>query len=96
MSRSYKHTPRCGDTKSKYGKRLANHAVRRKGVPDAFPQYAGYKKLFESWNICDYERVGESFGRYCASAEQWRRLRGQPLPNRDEIREEYERWFIRK
>ena len=60
MSRSYKHTPRCGDKKGRYSKRLANHVVRRNRCKDAFPQYAGYKKMFESWNICDYEIVGIS------------------------------------
>lgn len=54
MSRSYKHTPgwtlapRC----SKQVKRWANRVVRRRwGLSNG----GSYKKLFESWNICDYK-----------------------------------------
>lgn len=51
MSRSYKKTPICKDKNSQFGKRKANHTVRRaKDVPNG----GGFKKVYESWNICDY------------------------------------------
>ena len=100
MSRSYKHTPRCGDKKSHYSKRLANHVVRRNRLADAFPQYAGYKKMFESWNICDYEKVGQSFEQYYAHTVsywyRWDRHSGKPFPERRKSMEDYLRWYIRK
>lgn len=56
MSRSYKKTPWCGDNKGKKKKRIANHAVRqwlkRNMSQDLAP--GGYKKLYETWDICDY------------------------------------------
>ena len=100
MSRSYKHTPRCGDKKGRYSKRLANHVVRRNRYKDAFPQYAGYKKMFESWNICDYECVGTTFDQYYSYTVswwyRWDRFSGKPFPDRETSRKEYQRWYIRK
>lgn len=54
MSRSYKHTPSCKAEKScKWGKRQANKRVRK------FKGDLGngklYKKLYCSWEICDYK-----------------------------------------
>lgn len=65
MSRSYKKFIVCKDENSRFGKRLANRAVRRnKNVPDG----AKFKRYFCSWNICDY-RSKEKF----YTAEQFRR-----------------------
>lgn len=60
MSRSYKKTPYCGDTKTKWAKRKANKLVRSKikkwDIQDnLLPSY--YKKISESWNICDYYSI---------------------------------------
>lgn len=57
MSRSYKHTPVCTDGcctsgVKKYWKRKANRKVRRtKGLGR---KSKNYKKIYESWDICDY------------------------------------------
>ena len=57
MSRSYKKFPvfkdRCRTSKNcQKPKTFANQAVRRYlGIPGG---KAGYKKLYCSWNICDY------------------------------------------
>ena len=55
MSRSYKRTPWAGDTKGKDKKRQANSKVRMflKNL-DQIIQNSDYKKVYESWNICDY------------------------------------------
>ena len=54
MSRSYKHTPYCGDRKNKYMKRYANKRVRQRlKNNDYLPTAAEYKKMFESYDICD-------------------------------------------
>lgn len=56
MSRSYKKTPWCGDHKGKIKKRIANQSVRRQLRRDLelVPQRGAYKKLYCSWEICDY------------------------------------------
>ena len=41
----------------KLGKRLANRAVRRaRDVPNG----KGYRKFFESWDICDFAFLADS------------------------------------
>lgn len=54
MSRSYKKTPYCGDKKGKDKKRLANHAVRQKLKTQEIGNNNCYKKLYDSYDICDY------------------------------------------
>ena len=54
MSRSYKRTPGFTDnSSSKIGKRFANKAVRQ--YKGDIPNGAGYKKLFCSYDICDFK-----------------------------------------
>ena len=52
----YKKTPWCGDHKGKSKKRIANHHVRNwfKRNPDAILPPGAYKKIYCSWDICDY------------------------------------------
>lgn len=52
MSRSYKHYPCVKDKScSRSGKKFANRSIRRmKNVPNG----GGYKKLKESYDICDW------------------------------------------
>lgn len=66
MSRSYKKTPWCGDHKGKIKKRLANKSVRAwlDRHPEETPQGGAYRKLYCSWNICDY-------GWICTWEEYW-------------------------
>lgn len=53
MSRSYKHTPYCGDKKTRWKKRQANKAFRRMDMDDEVPP-SMHRKASESWNICDF------------------------------------------
>ena len=101
MSRSYKHTPRCGDQKGTQSKRLANRKVRRKKLSEDIPQYSGFKKLYERWDICDYEEVGVSFEAYCAQRYRswfsWQRwYRSESFPGLGDLRKEYEKYYVRK
>lgn len=59
MSRSYKHTPYCGEHKGKVKKRRANKSVRAwlKRHPEVTLPYNSYKKLYCSYNICDYRWI---------------------------------------
>lgn len=51
MSRSFKHVPIIKDgTCKKYGKRYANKKVRKSDIDNG----GAYKKVYESYNICDY------------------------------------------
>ena len=60
MSRSYKKTPYAGDNKTKWAKRQANKLVRSKlerwNIQDNISP-SWYKKISESWNICDYYNI---------------------------------------
>ena len=100
MSRSYKHTPRAGDTKDKFFKKYANRRVRRLPIDEHPLNHKTYKKATCSWNICDYETVGTSFEQYweglVKSWHRWKSECGLPYPNRDEAYQEYRRWFLRK
>lgn len=62
MSRSYKHEPTCGG-KNKFCKNQANRRVRRNKM-DLELSKGGYKKVYCSWEICDF------FGR-CTWEEYW-------------------------
>ena len=77
MSRSYRKNPVLTDNGcSKQGKRIANGIVRAKlrtGKYDSGLRVAGYKRMTESWNICDYafrkdvseaRRDGQAWGEY--------------------------------
>ena len=91
MSRSYKKTPRCGDTKDKFFKKYANRKVRRNNANHY--NHNSYKKLSSSWDICDYETVGRTFEEYWKQTLQdWHQFgyKYEPYPSYEE---EYRRWF---
>ena len=100
MSRSYKSTPRSGDTKDKFFKKYANRKFRRLPLDEHPIQHKSYKKYFCSYDICDYETVGMTFEQYweglVASWHQWRKYYGYSFPNRDNAYKDYCRWFLRK
>ena len=100
MSKSYRHTPRCGDKKNRAMKKSANRRVRRSKLKEDYPQYGGYRKRTEWWEICDREVVGCSFEQYYAWEvsrwHSWRYKYGDPYPTREEARKEYEKQYIRK
>ena len=50
MSRSFKKVPGFCD-RDPYAKRLANRKVRRDWT---VPNGGGYRKAYESWDICDF------------------------------------------
>lgn len=57
MSRSYKKTPYTGEVRNKKkGKRFASHKVREwlKQHPYETIQNSEFKKIYPSWDICDY------------------------------------------
>lgn len=98
MSRSYKKHAYCGDKKDKELKRLANHRVRQylKRNPKVTLKPSQFKRLFESWEICDY-------GWLCDWEEYWnrqlewyyddhyRRYYREPTP--PDPKEEYRNWY---
>ncbi len=100
MSRSYKHTPYCGDRKNKYMKRYANKRVRQRlKDSDYLPVAADYKKFFCSYDICDYYWLEFDFEAYyqkeVSSWYEWR-YRYDPFPTREEVWQYYARWYLRK
>lgn len=56
MSRSYKHIGFCKCEKScKIGKKFANKRVRN--YKGEIPNGKAYKKIYNSWDICDYYNI---------------------------------------
>ena len=98
MSRSYKKTPWCGDTKGTAKKRYAWKVVRQwlKENPDVALKGGQYKKLYETWDICDYGWVTtwEEYWEMClrwhreALARGWGRYTEEP--NKEK---EYRYWY---
>lgn len=69
MSRSYKRVPCCRDY-NKGAKKYANRYVRRNYF--LIPSGMAYKKLFCSYNICDY-KFFDSFRSYRKAVIQYHR-----------------------
>jgi hypothetical protein len=92
MSRSFKKTPRAGDTKSKFHKRYANKLVRRDKLNEGFNRGL-YKKNYQSWNICDFEDVDLSFVRFLDFQFPQRQPTEEEIA---EFQERYKKYFIRK
>lgn len=54
MSRSFKKTA-GGKDRNPYMKNYANRVVRRMSTDEEAPQYKGYRKINNPWDICDYK-----------------------------------------
>lgn len=107
MSRSYKHTCYSGDTKTKWAKRQANRLVRNKlnrwNIQDEISP-SWYKKISESWNICDYYTI-TTWKEHLLYRKQVLNRGGKPwgivlFEDGDfDIEEEwnlFQKWYIRK
>lgn len=102
ISRSYKRTPYCGDSKSKFAKRQANRRVRRrlKNIEDRLNNKT-YRKVYNSWNICDYYWIIPTFEQYYQEEiRTWyiRQTYGyhDSYPSRKEAKKEYYKYYKRK
>ena len=74
MSRSYKKVGHCKCEHScKKGKQYANRRLRRKGVNYEIPNGKAYKKLNESWDICDYFCIctWKDYQNWCEKPRWW-------------------------
>ena len=95
MSKSYKKTPYAGEKKGKAKKRLANHIVRRslKRDNNLVVQGGSFKKLYESWNICD-------FGWTYTWKEYWTKECSHYnkvfKPNKQESYRQWKKWYYNK
>ena len=100
MSRSYKKTPRSGDQKDREMKRAANRKFRRNKNFDETLNHKQYRKYFCSYDICDYETIGETFEEYYQRIVnnwyRWEQYYNIPFPDKKQIKKEYDKWFIRK
>lgn len=96
MSRSYKKTPYSGDRKNKYMKHYANKRVRRMlKNPEENLKYKSYRKVFDSYDICDYYFLEPNFELfYLAQITNWYSWRYQyeKFPDRNEC---YKYWIKR-
>ena len=99
MSRSYKHTPRAGDKKSKIAKRLANRRIRNYPIDSPFFNHKSYKKIFCSYDICDYQSVGTTFADYWKMCKKrwydWE-YKYKPFPTVEQAKKEYYKFYLKK
>lgn len=104
MSRSYKKTAYCGDRKTKSNKRLANRAVRNyfKRNPEIVMNYREFKKIFDSYDICDYYWLAPDFEVWAqAQLDRWyfwyeNGLTKKPCPTKKELYNRYMKYYKRK
>ena len=100
MSRSYKRHPWCGDKKGKSKKAAANSKVRMylKNL-DNILKYGAYKKLYESWDICDYGWL-YSWNKYWEQKVNfWYRFDkkwGKPFPDKKKVKKEWYKYYKMK
>ena len=103
ISRSYKKTPYCGDKKSKDLKRYANRVIRQrlKNSDDKL-NYKSYRKVYESWNICDFCTIAPDFETYYKQEiDRWYMYSiypwfKDPFPTREQLRKEYRKYYKNK
>ena len=92
MSRSYKKIGHCKYERScKKGKQFANRRLRRKGINFEIPNGNAYKKLNESWDICDYKCI-ETWKQYEA---WWNRSRWWREPKEIDYFEYYKSYKMK-
>ncbi len=96
MSRSYKKVPYCGERKNREDKRNANKKVRsRLKNPNYILKGSDYKKVFESYDICDYGWFStwkEYWEREIRYYEKW----GGKKPDQKECYRQWLKWYKRK
>lgn len=73
MGKSYKKFPFCKcEDSCKWGKKQANRRVRR--YKGELGNGREYKKLYNSWDICDYyfSETWKEYQHYCEQPRWWR------------------------
>lgn len=103
MSRSRKKTPYSGDRKDRGYKKYANRKVRRRlKNPEANYNHKEYKKVFSSYDICDYCTLAGDFETfYKDEISRWYRWQVYPhlnydFPTCEKAYQDYMRYYIRK
>ena len=99
MSRSYKHTPSCGEGKNKFMKNYSNRVIRRKlNNEDFILQGNDYRKVVEPWEIEDY-RWYSTFGMYSARHKNHINMFYRYLDaneTEEDLYKEWSKWYFRK
>lgn len=93
MSRSYKKHAYAGDNKGKWKKRLANSKVRMylKKYENTLKNN-DYKKVHESWDICDYGGLYSWEEYWDHQINEWFEwgYKFYPYPDKEK---EYKKWY---
>jgi hypothetical protein len=96
MSRSYKKHPVCTDHHDKWRKKLANKLVRRQSE---LYQNNSYKKLYDSWDICDYKFYTSFTEYWTICLRNWERFGksyGLSQPNKQYEYRQWLKWYKSK
>jgi len=96
MSRSYKKHPWCCDKPAKGIKRCANSKVRSVlKDPNVVLKGSDYKKVFESWDICDYKWF-DTWETYWAREWRYYYKYGGDKPDFKKCYRDWLKWYKRK
>lgn len=96
MSRSYKKHPWCCDRRTKDIKKVANRIVRAKlKNPDFELKNSDYKKVFESYDICDFKWY-DTWETYWAREWRYYYKYGGDEPDFKECYRHWLKWYKRK
>ena len=92
MSRSYKKTPYCGDTKGKDKKKIANHKVRMYLKNTEYKLFRNdYKKIYDSYDICDFYWI-ISWNEYWNNELKYYKQYPN-LFNKPDYKQTYRKWY---
>lgn len=97
MGKSYKKTPSCRLADGWGSKRQANKKVRQllKNLDVSLSQ-AGFRKVYDSWNIIDYKEIAPSVVTFIKK-NKIRHRQGIHIEHTDdELIQMYRRWYVRK
>ena len=99
MSRSYKKRPWCCDNSNRKEMRVvANRIVRSKlkHDPNCIPSRGkSYRKLFESWDICDYKWTS-TWEQYWKRELYYYYIWGGRKPDKKEAYRDWLKFYYRK
>lgn len=98
MSRSFKHTPRCGDDKSRGWKQIYNRRLRAKerialnedDETMSSGSRAEYKKVNNGYDICDFESLRYTFEEYWDWIVKYYEKYDKPIPDKKQA---YRDWY---
>ena len=96
VSRSYKKHPYGGQRKDGFYKREANRAIRRLGKKEILFDYGSYRKAYERWMIVDWWNRSSIIEMRIKYYEELLHLGWSVYESLEDVKETYEKCYVRK